>query len=274
MQLERVGDHRFVARSHDGAGEVVFGGQLMAQTIMAAAQCAPGKQVLSLQSAFARGASTQSPLELDVEVLHAGRTTATVAVSAAQGPRLCCRSLVMLHEPDHDVIRHAATAPATSGPPDTADGASWWQYHVEDGADIRDPDAVGPAELRVWTRFPEAPPDDAAANQALLTWATDGFLIGTAMRPHPGYGQALAHRSISTTVLTHTLSFHEPLDAASWLLMDLRSTYAGRGRAQGHDDVFDEAGRHVASFSQVAMIRAFAAERAPAAGEVAKYRTE
>ena len=80
------------------------------------------------------------------------------------------------------------------------------------GVDISDPEAVGPAELDVWTRFVGAP-DDPAISQALLAFATDGFLIGTAMRPHPGVGQAQAHRTLSTGVISHTLTFHEPVSA-------------------------------------------------------------
>ena len=90
------------------------------------------------------------------------------------------------------------------------DGEGDWEIRVVGGVDISDPEAVGPAELDVWTRFVGAP-DDPAVSQALLAFATDGFLIGTAMRPHPGVGQAQAHRTLSTGVISHTLTFHEPV---------------------------------------------------------------
>ena len=80
--------------------------------------------------------------------------------------------------------------------------------------DISDPAAVGPPELFVWVRFPGAEAQ-GVVGQALLAYATDGFLIGTAMRPHEGVGQALSHVSISTSVLSHTLTFHEPVDAGA-----------------------------------------------------------
>src|ERR1700685_3171711 len=102
-------------------------------------------------------------------------------------------------------------------------------------------------------------------SQALLAYASDGFLIGTAMRPHLGVGQALAHVSISTSVITHTLSFHEPFDPGQWLLLSQESQYAGRGRSYGRGTVFTEDGRLVASFVQENMIRDFPQGRAPAA---------
>ncbi len=106
----------------------------------------------------------------------------------------------------------------------------------------------------MWTRFVDAP-DDPAVSQALLAFATDGFLIGTAMRPHEGVGQAQAHVTLSTGVLSHTLTFHEPAYAGDWLLLSHHSTYAGHGRCYGRANVFDARGTLVASYVQDAMIR-------------------
>jgi acyl-CoA thioesterase II len=106
----------------------------------------------------------------------------------------------------------------------------------------------------VWVRF-EGAPDDLTTSQALLAYASDGFLIGTAMRPHKGVGQAQAHEALSTGVISHTLTFHDPFRASDWLLLAQASPYAGRGRAYGRADVFSADGRLVASFVQDSMIR-------------------
>jgi acyl-CoA thioesterase-2 len=155
------------------------------------------------------------------------------------------------------VIRHGAPAPVVGDPCDAtpsghARGA--WEIRMVDGVDIDDPDAIGPATLGVWTRFVGAP-DDPTVAQALLAFASDGFLIGTAMRPHAGVGQAQAHVTLSTGVVSHTLTFHEPFRADEWLLLSQSSLYAGRGRSYGRADVFTESGKHVASFVQDSMIR-------------------
>jgi acyl-CoA thioesterase II len=135
----------------------------------------------------------------------------------------------------------------------------------EPDVDFHDPDAIGPAILDIWSRFPEAP-TDPTIGQALLSYASDGFLIATAMRPHPGAGQALAHVTLSTTVLSHSLSFHEPIDASSWLLLAHESPYSGRGRSYGRANVFTGDGRLVASFAQENMIRDFPPSRGPTEG--------
>ena len=143
---------------------------------------------------------------------------------------------------------------------------------IVDEVELSDPLApTGPPELRVWARFPGAPTDDVAVNQALLGYASDGFLIATAMRPHEGIGQAMAHVSVSTTVLTQTLTFHERFAAGDWLLLDQRSTYAGRGRSHGEANVYTEDGHLVASFGQDNMIRDMPEELRPKEGEKAKF---
>jgi acyl-CoA thioesterase II len=77
------------------------------------------------------------------------------------------------------------------------------------------------------------------------------------MRPHEGIGAGLAHQAISTGVLAHTLSFHEPVRATDWHLLAQRGTYAGGGRSYGRGEVFTQDGRLVASFVQDSMVRSF-----------------
>jgi acyl-CoA thioesterase len=270
LALRRIGEGAFEANSlpAPGGATVVFGGQILAQCIAAAEQAQADKEVLSLHTVFSRGASTEALLDITVDTIAAGRAFGSVTVTVAQGGKVCARSLVLLHDPGPDLIRHAEAPPAVT-PAEEIEARpgmhDWWDIRIVDGVDISDPDAVGPPELAVWTRFPGAPADPTTA-RALLAYASDGFLIGTAMRPHAGVGQSMAHRTISTTVLAQTITFHERFDASEWLLMDQRSTYAGRGRSQGTAEVYDAHGAMVASFGQVSMIRDFPQGSAPAAG--------
>ena len=272
LDLEPNGDNRYLARNFgEGPGNVVFGGQLLAQAIFAASRADEAKELKSLHTVFARAGATDQPLDVDVDVMHTGRAFASATVTFSQGGRVCCRSLALLNAPEPDLIRHQPDPPDVGAPTDAKASAhaNWWEVRTVGGADISDPDAVGPAELNVWVRFPGAP-DDLRTSQALLAYATDGFLIGTAMRPHKGFGQALSHVTISTTVLDHTLSFHEPFSAGEWLLLAQEAPYAGRGRAYGRAHVFTEGGRHVASFVQDNMVRDFPQGQAPKPGERAR----
>jgi acyl-CoA thioesterase len=259
LVLEPVDSDRYRVEDHIGpANSVVFGGQLLAQSIVAARAGHDDKYVKTIHTVFARAATTDAPVELTVEPTHGGRTFASATVTVAQRDRTCARSLVLLTADEPDFVRHADPAPPTSDPEvATAVGHGadvGWEIRVVDGVDVSDPDAVGPPQLEVWTRFPDAP-GDPSTGQALLAYASDGFLIGTAMRPHEGVGQAQAHVSLSTGVVSHTITFHEPFSAAEWLLLSHHSTYAGRGRCYGRADVFRRDGALVASFVQDGMIR-------------------
>jgi acyl-CoA thioesterase len=257
--LEPAGPDRYRAPNVPSEHGVVFGGQLLGQAVLAAQLGHDTLRVKTIHTVFARGARPDQGVELLVDPMHAGRTFASSTVTITQGDRLCTRSIVLLDADDADLIRHAERPPRPSSPDDgvASESTGDWEVRVVGGVDISDPDAVGPAELDVWTRFAGAP-DDPAISRALLAFATDGFLIGTAMRPHAGVGQAQAHRTLSTGVISHTLTFHEPFSAGDWLLMSHSSPYAGHGRSYGRADVFRADGQLVASFVQDAMIRPMA----------------
>jgi acyl-CoA thioesterase len=257
LALERVGDGRYRAPNADTGPGVIFGGQLLAQSVVAATVDVPDKRVKTVHTIFARSGSPDAPVEIEVDAMHSGRAMASSTVTIRQGDRLVARSLVLLSADEPDFVRHADGAPAAPGPDSSrasVEMAGAWEVRIAGDADIADPAQVGPPDLDVWTRFAGAP-DDPAIGQALLAFATDGFLIGTAMRPHAGVGQSQAHHTLSTGVLSHTLTFHEQFSAAEWMLLSHHGTYAGHGRAYGRADVFLEDGTLIASFGQDAMIR-------------------
>jgi acyl-CoA thioesterase-2 len=227
---------------------------LMGQSIVAALRGQEGKRVKTLHTVFARAGSTEAPVEISVDRIHSGRAFASTTVTISQGDRLCTRSQVLLSADEPNFIHHADTGPALKPPSDDGTDESGWQVRIVDDVDISDPALVGPPDLDVWTRFPGAP-DDPVLDQALLAYSTDAFLIATAMRPHEGVGQAQAHKTLSTGVISHTLTFHEPTPAREWTLLSNHSTYAGHGRSYGRANLFDTAGALVASYVQDAMIR-------------------
>lgn len=260
LALEPTGSDRYRAENLRSAHGVVFGGQLLAQSIAAGRAGHDGKAVKTVHTVFARSGLPDVPLDITVERMHEGRAFASSTVTISQGDRLCTRSLVLLSADEADFIRHADDAPGLAPPaPPAGTGGPMGDWHIQvvDDVDITDPDLVGPPDLDVWTRFHGAP-DDPATGQALLAFATDFFLIGTAMRPHPGVGQSQAHVSISTGVITHTLTFHEPCSVAEWMLLSHHGVHAGHGRSYGRANVFRADGALVASYVQDAMIRPLA----------------
>jgi acyl-CoA thioesterase-2 len=255
--LDQVAECRYRARNVDSGHAVVFGGQLLAQAIVAASSVDHDKAVKTIHAVFARAGRPETALDITVESLQRGRSLAFSTVTFTQDDRPIARAHLLLSADEPDFIHHGDAMPDVPAPGDGRERAvddGPWQIRYVDGVDIRDPELSGPPDLDVWTRFVGAP-SERVVSQALLAYATDGFLIGTAMRPHEGVGQSQAHVTLSTGVLSHTLTFHAPFSAGEWLLLSQHGVHAGHGRCYGRGNVFSQDGLLVGSFVQDAMIR-------------------
>src|SRR5437870_3507879 len=116
LTLEPVGPERYRAQNAYPGHGVVFGGQLLAQSIVAGLVGHEDKTVKTLHTIFARGASPDAPVEIAVDPIHTGRSFASSTVTISQQNRLCTRSLVLLTAAEPDLIRHADRPTTTSSP--------------------------------------------------------------------------------------------------------------------------------------------------------------
>ena len=130
LELEPAGPHRYRAANLPVGHGTVFGGQLLAQSITAAAAGHEGLAVKTVHTVFARGARPDAPLDITVDPMHAGRTFASDTVTIAQGDRLCARSIVLLHAPEDDLIRHADRPVSPSTPADAKPGEDWGVWEI------------------------------------------------------------------------------------------------------------------------------------------------
>ncbi len=269
FELEPCGDGTFRARSlaDVGEGDVVFGGQFVAQMLLAGATVDPAKTVKSIQALIGRPAVRREPYLIEVEQMHGGRAFSTALVTARQDGRLCARALVLLHAPEPDVIRHARPRPDVAPPGDAVpyDGYRMGddalapggrEQRVVGGIDPISGNTVAPPLLQIWARMAGGGPDPLHA-KAFVAFESAGPNIATAMLPHAGVGTASAHGGISTGIMTHTVTFHEPSRATDWHLLEITSPYAGNGRSFGRGDAFLEDGTLVASWTQDSIIREF-----------------
>lgn len=257
LALTEIGPGRYSAEN-DIRGErgVVFGGQLIAQLIVAGATADPDKTVKSAHALFARPVMVDDDVELQVDVLQRGRTFASASTSLWQHDKERARALVLLSAEEPDLIRHHSPMPEVPGPDGLPSSPRSDDVRIVGGVDINDATQVGEPSMQFWARHPDAG-EDPAVGQGLLAHTSASLLIGTAMRPHEGVGQSAAHAAFSTGIIGHSMSFHEPFDATDWLLLAQTSTHAGRGRAYGTGEVFTRSGALVASYSQESMIRHF-----------------
>jgi len=268
LRLSEVGEHQYEVFQPSTSAEgrdVVFSGQLLAQMIMAADADAGGaKDVRSVHAIFARSGTYTKPIVMEVDAMHAGRTWGSDTVTATQDGRLLSRSLILMNTIDPDLMRHGPQMP--EGVP-TADSLAPSNIQVFPGGEMRsiegNHERNGVPMQMAWHRFSE-PLESQAANQAILTWATCGNIIGLAMRPHRDQVQISdAHRTISTGVIAHTIHFVNRFDISDWLLVVTAADSAAGGRIYGSGAIYTADGQMVAVFHQDAMAKAAEASLDP-----------
>jgi acyl-CoA thioesterase len=261
FDVQPAGENRFIAETGP-AGEderqVVEGTQVLAQAIVAVAKRFPEKSVRSVYAVFARAVMVSAgPIELEIDVVSEGRSTATAVVAAKQNGKRCITMTVLADVPTADVIRHHLPRPEVTAPDDANVSTmpmTGRQVRLVDVIDVNSPDEVGPPELYAWLHYDPIPTRDDLA-KALIAYFTGHLGISTTMRAHEGIGTAQSHLTVSTAPMTISVSFHEPVRWDGWLLYTHESTQVGSGMSYVRGAVHTEEGELIASFAQDALIR-------------------
>jgi acyl-CoA thioesterase-2 len=260
FDVESDGVDRFVGQTGIAAADerqVVEGTQVLAQAIVAVAKRFGEKSVRSASAVFARAVVVGPPVELTVDVVAEGRTTATAVVSVTQNGKRCITVTVFTDVPSGDVIRHHLARPDVA-PPGDANHAEMpmigRELRLVDVVDVNSPDEVGPPELFAWLHYDPIPARDDLG-KALVAYFTGHLGISTTMRAHQGIGTSQAHLTVSTAPMTVSVSFHEPFVWDGWILYTHESTQVGAGMSYVRGAVHTESGELIASFAQDAMIR-------------------
>ena len=261
FDVQPAGENRFLAETGlagEDERQVVEGTQALAQAIVAVAKRFPDKSVRSVYAVFARAVVVGAgPVELEIDVVSEGRSTATAIVAAKQNGKRCITMTMLADVPTADVIRHHLPRPEVAGPADANVSEMPMvgrELRLVDVVDVNSPDEVGPPELYAWLHYDPIPARDDLA-KALIAYFTGHLGISTTMRAHEGIGTAQAHLTVSTAPMTITVSFHEPVRWDGWILYTHESTQVGAGMSYVRGAVHSEAGELIASFAQDALIR-------------------
>jgi acyl-CoA thioesterase-2 len=241
--------------------ERIFGGQIMAQLIAAAAPPGSSKTVKSLQIAFPRAGRAGDPLYLNLEETYDGRSLGHRRAVAWQGQeadrRVVATASILVDHADDGYDYQYATAeagdPMAAKPVDFAVIPGEARLIGDVGLDI---EAAVAADLAFWMRCPDF--TDTALAQPVIAYTSDWPLIGTLLKAVPGVSHRDAHVSVQTGVVTHSVWFHQPFDASEWLRVQVRGERLAGGRGFGTGAVYTQGGSLVASFAQENVIRPFA----------------
>lgn len=265
LDIETIDDNLFRGSQQASVLPRVFGGQVAAQALVAAARTTdPAYVVHSLHSYFLQPGDTGAPIVYDVEALRDGRSFATRRVLARQHGRPIFAMTTDFQKPeeglDHqDVFPDDVPSPEESLDPMArrADGEfTEWDAiamrYVGSSADLLPPDPQRPGRQRFWLKIDGELPDDPLVHAAAFAYASDMTIAGAALAPH---GHRLGSPDIMVASLDHTVWFHEPFRADQWWLYDQHAPRASGGRGLISSRVFTEDGRLVASTAQEALLR-------------------
>ncbi|MGI3781122.1 MAG: acyl-CoA thioesterase [Janthinobacterium lividum] len=270
LDLEEIEVGLFRARQPKTLLQRVFGGQVLAQALAAAARTVPAERTVhSLHGYFLVAGRTDLPIVYDVELVRDGGSFSSRRVVARQSGQVMFYLSASFHVHE-DGYEHADLAPDAPAPEDspqltevlaglTGRSASGWQHewgaidvrYVGDsrpGGAIHDP--AHPARARVWVRVAGELPDDPVLHQAALAYTSDLTLIGVSVVPH---GVVVGY-TVQAASLDHAMWFHRPFRADRWLLYDQVSPSASGALGLSTGRLFQD-GRLVATVAQEGLIR-------------------
>ena len=255
LDLEPLERNLFRAFHPADRNRRLYGGQIMAQALMAAARTlTEPREVHSLHGYFLRPGSPKRPALIEVEETRDGRSFSTRRVVVVQNGRAIF-NLDVSFQATEAGLEHAVSMPART-PPDPAqispamsqDVFLTWRH------DHRALNEMSPQVPRqdLWIRANGSPPQDALLHTALLVYESDHALLATARLPHRG---RFDRERMQMASLDHAMWFHHPVDVDQWLLYSLESpsTHAARGFSRGH--VFNADGLLLASCVQEGLMR-------------------
>jgi acyl-CoA thioesterase II len=271
LELERVDHDTFRGGSLRKPGGRVFGGQVLAQCLLAAARTVEGDRLPhSVHGYFLRPGDVELPITFTVERLRDGRSFSARRTHALQGglPILSMASSFQVEQPGLD--HTDAPPPSVPGPERVPSAlevlagvdhpvAQFWTTasafdlrHVEDPIYLR-PGGMASGQQMVWMRARGPVPDDEVLHRALLAYACDQVMLEPVLRRH---GLSWASRGISVASLDHAMWWHRSVRVDQWLLYVQSAPNAHGGRGLGAARVYRQDGTLVASMAQEGMIRA------------------
>ncbi|WP_310497110.1 acyl-CoA thioesterase II [Sandarakinorhabdus sp.] len=274
LDLETIETDLFRGHSTGEGWIRVYGGQVVAQALMAASRTVPdGRLCHSLHSYFIRPGDPAQPILYKVERDRDGQSFTTRRVIAIQKGRPIF-NMAASFQAEEAGLEHAFAAAVDVPHPDTLESdAQWAQRNAPQAPepwrtiwltrdrplDVRAVDdndffnpAVMPPRQRNWVRLAADVPTDPVLSRALFAYASDMTLLDTCLGPH-----AISWNDprLQSASLDHAIWFNATPDMNQWHLFDQDSPMAAGGRGMNRAIVHTLAGAPVATVMQEGLIR-------------------
>lgn len=277
----------FEGQSHDYVGQRIFGGQVLAQALMAAAQTVEDgegvqKPCHSFHGYFLRGGDINQPVLYQVQSLRDGRSLSARRVTAIQYQEdetgelteqvifsmigsfapyedgLDYQPQMPVYPPPEDLLTEQELKDQVVGKiPEALKARFMRQRHVEikpvKPRDPIHPESMTPKQAN-WLRIKdlkELGQQSVAAQQALLAFSSDFYLVGTGLMSH---GISFMTKGLQAASIDHSMHFHRSFDLNDWLLYDMWSDNTAQAKGLNHGQFWQD-GNLVATVQQEGLMR-------------------
>ncbi len=258
LLLERQDRWTFNGESPSEGARRVYGGQMLAQCIMAMGQTVhQGHHLHSMHGYFLQPGDVREPILFRVQPLREGRNFSTRQVTASQGDRQLFSGAASFQRQEGD-HRRLAAMPAVrpaSELPSEAEYYAGEQHLLTTGLSHkpllmslferrsehwRSWEAPGPrAPVNgIWCRLREPCGEDPLLCNAVLAYLCDMDLMNTALRPR---GVGMLSPSAQAASLDHAMWFHAPIQPDRWFYYDLSGPGAVNNRGLGSGALYQDA---------------------------------
>lgn len=252
MTLEPHGPDTFVGTGPSYPWGGLYGGQIVAQAVRAAALTVDSAYHLhSLHAYFIRLGDAGEPIRLEVDRIRNGRTFVTRRVVARQSVGAILNMSASFQLPEEAPEVQSEQVPDVAFPNDLR-GDSWSPL-MERRFLEKD---IAPGRVGAWMRLTEDLGVDPILNACALAYLSDDLPTDAVVARHPDRPpRDSAKRTFWNASLDHVIWFHRPTRAAEWHLHDFTCHGLVSARGLSIGSIFDVDGRHVATVSQEVLIR-------------------
>jgi acyl-CoA thioesterase-2 len=266
----RTREDIFTGPSQWMPGGRVFGGQVLAQALIAATRTVPDDRVVhSMHGYFLRPGDVEQPITFSVDRIHDGRSFSTRRTQCYQSGEPILSMIASFQDRDPG-LEHSVTMPEGVPDPESLPStaevlggsdhpvAKFWS--TQRAFDIRHvqypvyfPSGGEPSTKQaVWMKSIGRLPDDPNLHRAALAYASDYSILEPIMRAH---GVAWGTPGLKAASLDHAMWWHRDGRVDEWLLYEQESPVALGGRGLSFGRIFSRDGVLLATVAQEGMVR-------------------
>jgi acyl-CoA thioesterase-2 len=272
LDLEKLEENLFRGTSPQIGWQRVFGGQVIAQALVAAHRTVDADRFIhSLHAYFMRPGDPSVPIIYQVERIRNGSSFTTRRVVAIQHgePIFSMSASFQIEEEGYD---HQMPAPKVPAPESLLSETQLQEAFLAKAPPMirkywqnKRPIEIKPVSLAhyisneklapnqdVWVRAVGDVPDDRCFQAAILAYLSDMTLLDTSLYAH---GTTIFDPSIQVASLDHAMWFHRPCKLDDWLLYSQDSPSASGARGLTRGSIMTRDGVLIASVTQEGLIR-------------------